>query len=947
MPSDEDVERAIQAFSGYAAYEYFFDHLQSPAWIDPLLSKDFFSAPPEPTRQDDYVQFPIWPESRYLVRVASIAPMKVLEVIRQMPATDNPRVYEDLVEAALSMPIELSVTLVDDALAWANTPYQLALPAKLANLFASWAGGGRPREAMRLARKILEILPDPEAAEKLGASSLSRPTLEPRAKLDTWHYEEVLKEEYSILIDTVGLEALQLLSELLETTINYEIPTPEEKRDYSYIWRPAIGNEVEYHHYRLRDVLVTGVRDGSLRIVDKDNTTIEQVISILESYDYSIFKRIALYVLEVRGELAPIKVKERILDRELFDDYEYREEYSGIIGKYFGILEASEKAKILEWIGTGPDVNEYLEFRRRDKTNPPTDQDIERYVACWQRDRLSWIRDSLDTEWKSRFEKLVIDYGEPESPNRRERSVSWVGPESPKTKEELEGMSANDILAFLKTWMPETDFRKPTPEGLSRTLVPIIETNPNDFLTILNDLKQVDPTYINAFIMGFKGALKKEASFDWQPVLDLCTWVVSQPREIPGRKKSDWLDIDPDWGWTRQSIAELITAGLDDERLCIPYSFRQQVWGILSVLVEDIEPTMEDEERHSEAEMSAFALSINTVRGKAIHSVMRYAVWVRKCVEGQGNVEVKTNSFSIMPEAEECLNDHLLNDPSAAVRSMYGASFNVLLWLDSEWVKDDAHIIFPVETSESKLWKASWEAYMAYSRISLDNLTILHDQYSHAVTLLAGKPDTDTSPRNPCFGLAEHMMVFYRHGALSLEDPLIQEFWASAGDKTRAHALGFIGRSLVNCPELEPGQETLERLRALWDYRRSQADSATAKDRYSLEMASFGFWFASAKFEDAWSLSNLYSALVIARNIDNAEEVVERMLTLVNDYPNEVIDCLEILIRSSLDLRGVYIWRDNAKEILAIALETDATDKARVLIHFLGSRGHEEFRDLL
>ena len=103
----------------------------------------------------------------------------------------------------------------------------------------------------------------------------------------------------------------------------------------------------------------------------------------------------------------------------------------------------------------------------------------------------------------------------------------------------------------------------------------------------------------------------------------------------------------------------------------------------------------------------------------------------------------------------------------------------------------------------------------------------------------------------------------------------------------------------------------------------------------------FGSWVASAKFDDDWSLSRLVTALQIAGTTDDA---VERMVVLVENYPSEVVECLELLVKSDLDSWWAYSWGSNAEIMLSKALATDAAENAGALIHHLGSRGYREFR---
>ena len=98
MLKPELVDRAVAAIKGYAQYQYFFEHLDSPEWLEPLAARGLFKEPPPPEKVDQYVRLPFWPESRYLVRMAAIAEARatVVRIAREIPKTENSRVYDDI-----------------------------------------------------------------------------------------------------------------------------------------------------------------------------------------------------------------------------------------------------------------------------------------------------------------------------------------------------------------------------------------------------------------------------------------------------------------------------------------------------------------------------------------------------------------------------------------------------------------------------------------------------------------------------------------------------------------------------------------------------------------------------------------------------------------------------------------------------------------------------------
>lgn len=146
----------------------FFDRLKDPAWLPLLRSEGFFKRPPVPETNPEQgtVWFPPWPESQYLARMAAERPGEVLQILLEAPLTDNIRVLEDFLDAALAMPPDLSAQLASKAATWTRSPYSgHLLPDKLGALVAHLAQGGKAEAALGLAAILLEPLPDPLAGD--------------------------------------------------------------------------------------------------------------------------------------------------------------------------------------------------------------------------------------------------------------------------------------------------------------------------------------------------------------------------------------------------------------------------------------------------------------------------------------------------------------------------------------------------------------------------------------------------------------------------------------------------------------------------------------------------------------------------------------------------------------------------------------------------------------
>jgi len=432
----------------------------------------------------------------------------------------------------------------------------------------------------------------------------------------------------------------------------------------------------------------------------------------------------------------------------------------------------------------------------------------------------------------------------------------------------------------------------------------------------------------------------------WTEVLALCEWVVTEPREGQDGPR-ERRDGDPDWGWTRKVIAGLLSRGC--RRNEIPSELRIRVWDVLRRLTEDPDPTPEEEVGRAES-FDPITLSINTVRGEAMHAVVQYALWVHR-QRGRGHEAEgeAVRGFGEMPEVREVLEAHLdvERERTRTIRAVYGQYFPWLFLLDPEWARAHAGVIFPLEEGQDEFFKAAWGAYVIYCPPYDNVLPVLRNQYHRGIEEVGrGGSRLDTS-RDPHSRLAEHLMAFYWRGKLVLDDPLLVRFWEMAPASLGAHALSFVGRVLGRDNQPMP-EAMIERLARLWAARLEVA-RAEPEVRGS-EMAAFGWWYTARKFDETWVLRQLNEAVKIAGRVKHDHKVLEQLSEDAVRFPSEAIAILESLLEADPKGWRVLWWRDQIAGILRAALSADnpsAREAAKSLVHALGRRGYFEFRELL
>ena len=192
-------------------------------------------------------------------------------------------------------------------------------------------------------------------------------------------------------------------------------------------------------------------------------------------------------------------------------------------------------------------------------------------------------------------------------------------------------------------------------------------------------------------------------------------------------------------------------------------------------------------------------------------------------------------------------------------------------------------------------------------------------------------------------------MLFYLHGELDLQDPdgLLSLFYARAPSTLRAKAHESVGRWLKN----DKGpieKEVIQRLQSLWANRLQAATKAKKTLSRQEELAAFGWWFASERFDAEWAIEKLIETLEAGKSLDDKKRVVELLATLAPNMPVPVARALHLVVESSDYLR-VFLFEDEAKEVLQSLLASDneeAREQAQSTIDCLLTLGHRGFRDL-
>ncbi len=929
MPSEDVVDKAIAiARTGPAEYEYLFTHITSAGWIEPLFERDFFKDPVPAIREGDTIRFPSWPESQYLARVADQDPKKVLEIALQIPETNNVRIHEDLAQAACKMPGPLAREWALHELPWVGAKPHLfmLLPEELGRLVQHLVETQEVDAALKLARTVLQV------RMREGAESSEPWTRHPVSRLDPWNYGEFLRLRIPSLLKAAPKGTFDMLADTLEESLRIVSSAEEDEygrfQDYTFVSRPAIEDHPQLsetdHPTDLDIALLLALRDASEAALSRGWVTLNEVTEWLEARAPITCWRIALHLLRLFADRAGARdlVVERLVSPKYFDVVALHHEYIELLRAQANGLSEGQLGALLALI----DSSAEMRAAKKDEQEAPRSREI--HTQQW----LSELKEYLPEERLAELAALEAKHGERRLPDSHvgPMSVGWVVPNSPKTEEELEAMSPAELLRFGQDWQEAPDgFRHEAPsyEGLGKAVSAVVNKLPEKFAAVAESFASLPPAFAWGYLEGLSAAVERDEHIEWEHPLRLI-------RAISPHRDSEAGGLrEPNWNWANSSALRLLERGLEKEERGLEVGHRELVWEALVGLTEHPEPTLEYEEQYGGSNMDPMTLSLNVIRGVAMNSVLKYALWLHR----NG---LLTRGFPDAPNIEELLSRHLDAevDPSQAVRAVYGRWLPWLFLVDRGWTRANLQRILG---RDSTLAFVAWKTYLTYVRPSNDMLPELFEYYTAAIEAMADHEDDDRSwVSTPNEALATHLMAYFLRGQLELEENgLVDRFFQAGSSKTLGYAMEWIGRGLRESP-----QEATERPILLWEWR-WKSGAIT-----SPELEAFGWWAASSSLEPVWMLTNLDRALSSAKKVDADWLVVERLAELAEHHGQLVVHCLRLMIEGAAEPWSINRWEKDIRTVLSSAIashDPDVRQASEELTNLLGAKGYWSFSDLL
>jgi hypothetical protein len=934
-PRKEEVDSVLKLIADENYAKYFFRELDNTYWVIPLYKNGFFKKYPDPIEvQKGSFQLPGWPAGEYLVRFADQYEDIVMDIIQSIH-TENWRVHEILVDAMLKISPSKSAKLVFVIDRWLSGRFSDMLPNKLLQLADLYLENGLVDSAIR----IFEYILTPIKNEFTKYRSVIR------FRSDHFWVNEYCKKQFYKLVYLQPTKLTHSFEKQLKKTIDQAIQlNPKDAElQVGYYWRMDIPNRLtDRSDADALDILIDGLRDSLAEVCKQSIKKGGKFLTAFLESDHIIFRRIALYTLREYGQNYPSMINQALLQREFLENSEFANEYRGLMRDQFSCASEEVRSQVISWILSGPmDVDSRAYNRAQWEEREVTDNDRLKVREDWILFHLEIIRGFLSGDALSHLNKLTDKYGKQniqETPHIVITSLRE--PPSPVPSDELAKKTFEELIHLFSTFEPPDSLFNPR-ESLASNFKSIVSLNPSQYYGFASQL--INPAirfvYIYNFLSGIREGIKNKRGGVEDDILILCEYIVSLKVD-PFIESSG--DHEPDLVSAQLEVAHLLEAVLESDD---SYLTRKQLDRIRSLLIDlahHPDPKVTSDESTS---FDPFTHSLNCVRGQAMHGIFHYSLYIIRQQEKQHNLKIKKGHLE--PEIQQLLEEklNLVDEPSLAVHSVFGAFAPQLHYLSRGWLEQNISRIFPEAIEYDRYWKAAWDGYILVSNVYKDVFTLLIPQYQRGVRLLSGLQEENKYwGGSPNSRLAEHIMFAYIKGLTDInhENRLLDLFLEYASDSIRAHGIFWLSKVLEQDKPVV-GDILWEKCWRLWQSRLSQAETQDVNNN-TQEISDYMRWLDYSPIKLDILFPILHASVEYLYDGFDAQQLVKFAAENSALFPLEAVTLLQMSI-----LKAKEQWwmpRDNDEEkILKSALESGMEEAIRIASEVINYRGeHGDFR---
>ena len=841
--SQADIDRIFTLIESRGANTaFFFEHATNPTWMAVLRDRGYFSRPPFPeTLEDGQVLHPAWPQMNYLVKVAGIHPMQVLEVIDGMPSVENRTIYYGLLAIARQMPGVYSSRLLPKIINYPEMETSSIL-TQLSHVVGHWATENESESALQLAKVLLDCQPP---VSTIGQSDWH----------SAWSYAYAIENGVIPLIDADAYGTAILLADALEEALAAQRPhlnqSHETTEDLSELWQYRLDEQVQGIE-QPRNALVRALALACKAVFDSQPDQVVELDQCLRDRPWAVFNRIRqyLYGSHLTEQTKPW-IREMMLNHEGYGLRSYQYEFQLMVRRaceHFGpaLLNVDDLEQIVDAIVAGPPKQNHY----------GSEDEFAQLRSIFHRKQLRPFSAVLFDRYWDYFQQLDNNNEYSLSDDNyfgllRRGQVSEVTSQSPRSAQALSELADKDLLAYINHWEDEHELRG---EGITQINIEALAkkcgevfansisvSNERHRFWMDNFIRIERPIYVREIVNSAKTRLETstpELLRDW---LSICEWVLTHPDEP--RKNVPW-SVDkskdqPYWGAARRAVCDFVDACVRSDAHAVS-ECAGQITAILQALCNQYDGHLDEDAPLYGGRERWIDEAVNATRSRALSSLVTFGLRLRRnhpdadTAPVMGILDLRIG----MPEGRP------ITRPELAMLALH---YRNLLFLDEEWATAHKSQLFPQQDPGD--WLASFGTFLAGNGPLKQDYEIFADDYEIALEALPELVDQGHTYTDIVDALGQHLLMYHVWGLheVRAENSLLAQYYQrTAQDKELwASLFNFAGNRLHFVGE-DFSDDQKGRFTEFFEWRLQVGDST--------EIGRFSLWFRAECLEADWRL---------------------------------------------------------------------------------------------
>jgi hypothetical protein len=524
--------------------------------------------------------------------------------------------------------------------------------------------------------------------------------------------------------------------------------------------------------------IVRFVRD----IYEQSNPeTIKEDMTILLNRKHSIFKRIAIHVINHHYKKLDVLFWQSWQDCNPLDNYQLKPEIYELFKNNCTLFNKEQIIIIINWINT----KDYKEKAKK-------------AIALRKRE---WLETLLKTNNKKVLKEYEKNKKINPDPITYPGKVIWMDTYwdkdvSPISAEELLKKTNEQISQYLINFKEEKFLNKPTQEGLNDTLRKSIAENPDKYTEDLHPFFKLSFSYCRVILQGLNKAWRENRSFYWENVFNFTLEIIDQKNS---NYRNFW-EVEYEKGHYDHKnsiiteIAHLIHEGTKNDnhafdKMLLPIAER-----ILLLLARNVKSNLNTtDDLHSRI--------INSVKYDIFSAMISYSLrYVRinpdLAKEDRWKKEIK-----------EDFTNRIGNETLEFYFAL-GQYFLSLYYLNKEWVQKNINKIF--YKKDKLLYKSSIIGFFAYAdKVYLEIYNLLKGN-----NILLDALNYEFSERHINEKVIQHICIGYIEDWEELKDPnsLISKILEDKKEYQIAEVVRFVEMFRENLTE-----KVKQKIKPLWE----------------------------------------------------------------------------------------------------------------------------------